>query len=83
MSSIQISTHFDAGSIEILDCSDPTNVQLALKKDNAAEFLQWFHFRLEGTVGQTGTIHITNAGESSYKGGWPDYNVCTLSLIHI
>lgn len=77
MSSIQISTHFDAGSIEILDCSDPNNVQLALKKDNAAEFLQWFHFRLEGTVGQTGTIHITNAGESSYKGGWPDYNVCT------
>ena len=77
MSSIQISTHFDAGSIDILDCSDPRNVQLALKKDNAAEFLQWFHFRLEGTVGQTGTIHITNAGESSYKGGWPDYKVCT------
>ena len=77
MSSIQISTHFDAGSIDILDCSDPRNVQLALKKDHAAEFLQWFHFRLEGTVGQTGTIHITNAGESSYKGGWPDYKVCT------
>ena len=77
MSSIQISTHFDAGSIDILDCSDPRNVQLALKKDNAAEFLQWFHFRLEGTVGQTGTIHITNAGESSYKGGWPEYKVCT------
>lgn len=77
MSKIVISDKFDAGSIDIIDASDPQNIKLAIAKDNASDFLQWFYFRLEGEVGQVCTIHIVNAAESSYSAGWPDYNVCT------
>lgn len=77
MSKIVISDKFDAGSIDVVDISDPQNIQLALAKDNASDFSQWFYFRLEGDVGQVCTINIVNASESSYPAGWPDYNVCT------
>jgi len=75
--SIIISDHFDAGNIEVIDTSDPNNIQLAIPKDNAADFLQWFYFRLEGEIGQTYRINIVNAGDSSYTKGWPNYDVCT------
>ncbi|RBP51308.1 murein tripeptide amidase MpaA [Arenicella xantha] len=77
MSVIQISDQFDSGSIDVIDATDANNIQLAIRKDNAADFLQWFHFRIDGEVGQVCKIHITNTGESSYVGGWPEYDVCT------
>ncbi|MFT4630207.1 MAG: murein tripeptide amidase MpaA [Arenicella sp.] len=77
MSKIVISDKFDAGNIDLIDASDPQNIQLAIAKDNASDFLQWFYFRLEGEVGQVCTINIVNAAKSSYPDGWPDYNVCT------
>lgn len=77
MTKILISDHFDSGNIDIIDASDPSNIKLAIAKDNASDFLQWFHFRLEAPVGETCTVHIINAGKSSYIGGWPNYNVCT------
>ncbi|MFT5135255.1 MAG: murein tripeptide amidase MpaA [Arenicella sp.] len=77
MSKIVISDKFDAGNIDVIDASNPQNIQLAIAKDNASEFLQWFYFRLEGEVGQVCTINIVNAAQSSYPDGWPDYNVCT------
>lgn len=77
MKNIQISDQFDSGSIEIIDASNPSNVQLAIKKDNASDFLQWFHFRVEGEVGQQCKINLVNASKTSYPDGWPGYNVCT------
>lgn len=77
MSKVVISDKFDSGSIKVIDASDPLNIQLEIKQDNASEFLQWFHFRLEGEKGQRCRINIVNAGKSSYPSGWPDYNVCT------
>jgi murein tripeptide amidase MpaA len=77
MSKIVISDKFDAGNIDVIDASDPRNIQLAIAKDNASDFLQWFYFRLEGEVGQVCTVNIVNAAKSSYPSGWPDYNVCT------
>ncbi|WP_113954557.1 M14-type cytosolic carboxypeptidase [Arenicella xantha] len=74
---MQISDQFDSGSIDVIDATDANNIQLAIRKDNAADFLQWFHFRIDGEVGQVCKIHITNTGESSYVGGWPEYDVCT------
>ena len=81
MTNIQISAQFDSGNIEVVDASDPSNIQLKIVKDNASDFLQWFHFRLEGKVGELCTINILNAGETSYNAGWPGYSVCT-SLNH-
>lgn len=77
MSKLLISDAFDSGNIEVVDISDSTNIRLAIPKDNASDFLQWFHFRLDGEVGQLCKINIVNAGESSYPSGWPNYNVCT------
>lgn len=77
MTNITISNHFDSGNIDVIDCSDTSNIQLAIRKDTASDFLQWFHFRVDGEVGQAYTFCIGNAGQSSYPGGWPNYNVCT------
>lgn len=77
MTPIIISDQFDSGNIEVIDATDPRDIKLAIRKDNASDFLQWFHFRLEAAIGETCKISIVNAGKSSYTGGWPNYNVCT------
>ncbi len=43
---MRISSAFDAGAIEVLELDDPQNIRLRLRADNAADFCQWFHFRL-------------------------------------
>ncbi|MBV8048036.1 MAG: hypothetical protein JO171_12825 [Paludibacterium sp.] len=70
---MQISHQFDAGSIEIVSADHFENIQLRIRKDNAAEFAQWFHFRLQGAAYQHCTIKFLNAGESAYPKGWVDY----------
>ena len=77
MNKLIISDCFDGGSIEVVDAGDPLNIQVAIPKDNASDFRQWFYFRLEGEIGQSCHVNIVNAGESSYPTGWPGYNVCT------
>lgn len=77
MQSVTISSHFDSGNIEVIDTSKSQDIKLAIRKDNASDFLQFFHFSLEGSVGQRCKINIINAGDTSYIGGWPGYNVCT------
>ena len=77
MSSITISSNFDGGNIDIIDVSDPLNIQLNIKPDNASDFFQWFYFRLEGQAGQRCRINIVNAGQAAFLGGWEDYRVCT------
>ena len=77
MTKCTLSSSFDSGSIEIVDASNPKDIQLNLKKDNASDFFQWFHFSLNGEVGETYKLRLLNAGESSYNKGWIDYDVCT------
>jgi murein tripeptide amidase MpaA len=72
---IRISSQFDSGAIEVLDCTDPSDIRLNLRADNAADFRQWFHFRLQGARGQACTLSFDNAGESAYPGGWDGYRV--------
>ena len=70
---LKISTQFDGGNIEIVDISDPTNIQLKLPKDNAADFRQWFYFRVQGVAYQNLGINFINVKESAYPEGWEDY----------
>ncbi|WP_432722967.1 M14-type cytosolic carboxypeptidase [Jeongeupia wiesaeckerbachi] len=70
---IRISSHFDSGSIDVVDASDPANVRLALRPDNASPFTQWFHFRVSGAKNTDCVLRIENAGSSAYPDGWPDY----------
>lgn len=73
MSFIKISSAFDGGNIQVIDAQNPENIQLALRPDNKAPFMQWFYFRVQEAGGMDLTIHIVNAHESSYPEAWPDY----------
>ena len=71
--SLKISSHFDAGAIEIVKALGTQDIQLNLRKDTHADFSQWFYFRLQGARGQACTLRILNAGEATYPDGWVDY----------
>ena len=73
---MQIDCDFEAGSIDILEASDPSAISLALRRDNASAFKQWYYFRVRDAAGVPCTFRIVNAGESSYPGGWEDYRAC-------
>lgn len=70
---MKITANFDSGNIEVINATDPNNIQLAIRKDNMSDFYQWFHFRLNSPHAQVHKLHITNAGKSAYPDGWKDY----------
>lgn len=72
-SAIKISSQFDAGNIEVLDLTNPQDIQLSIRKDNQSDFFQWFHFRVQGAANQPLTLRVLNAGQAAYVDGWPDY----------
>jgi murein tripeptide amidase MpaA len=73
---MRISSNFDSGNIECLDCSKPADIRLAIKKDHNSDFYQWFHFRLVGARGEDCALRITNAGGAAYPKGWEGYRAC-------
>ncbi len=48
-------------------------MQLHIRKDNQADFYQWFYFRAAGVRDQDCRYVITNAGGAAYCKGWEDY----------
>jgi len=73
---MRISSNFDSGNIDCLDCSTPSDIRLAINKDRNSDFYQWFHFRLVGARGQDCTLRIMNAGGAAYPKGWEGYRAC-------
>lgn len=71
--SIKISQNFDAGAIEVVSVNDVENIEVKLRKDSNADFMQWFYFRLQGARDQDATIRIINASEATYADGWDGY----------
>lgn len=70
---MRISSNFDSGAIEVVSLDDPQDIRLKLRADNAADFRQWFHFRLHGGEGTALRMVFENAAEAAYPDGWPDY----------
>lgn len=70
---MHISSAFDAGNIEVISASNPQNIELKIRKDYNADFLQWFYFRIQEAQGLNLKVQIINASESSYPEGWVDY----------
>jgi len=70
---IRISQGFDSGSIEVLRCEEADDIRLRLRADNAADFCQWFHFRVHDAGGVPLRMVFENAAEAAYPAGWPDY----------
>lgn len=75
MRQLHISTQFDSGSIEVVRLDDPSDIQLRIRKDSAADFAQWFHFCLHGAAGVPVALTFLNAGECAYPKGWEGYRV--------
>ncbi len=75
MTALHISSAFDAGAIEVLSLADPRDIQLNIRRDNASEFAQWFHFSLQGACGLAVSLRFLNAGQCAYPKGWQDYRV--------
>ena len=76
---IGINSAFDSANIEVLRCTGPGDIELAIRKDAHSDFFQWFHFRLTGAKGQPCTIRITGLAGSAYPGGWPNYRTVVSS----
>lgn len=73
---MHISDSFDAGNIEVVDASDPSNVSLHIRKDAGSEHFQWFYFRVSGVRATPVRLHLRNAGAASYVDGWQGYRAC-------
>jgi murein tripeptide amidase MpaA len=73
---LHISDKFDSGNIIVKDASDPTNIQLDIRKDKDSDFYQWFHYRVTGARDQDLVMHLGNAGGAAYLEGWTDYQAC-------
>ena len=70
---LSITSNFDAGAIEVLACDRAEDIRLRLRRDNHAEFAQWFYFRLTGARRERCKMTFDNAGEAAFPDGWPDY----------
>ncbi len=73
--SITISSTFDAGNIEVINTSNPDDIQLKIRKDTESDFLQWFYFRVQGAKGTACKLNLINAGDAAYPEGWDNYRV--------
>ncbi len=85
---IHISSAFDAGAIEVVSIDwEPAlesagraaRIRLRLPRDNAADFRQWFYFRLQGAGGVRCVMHFENCAQSAYPEGWPGYRAVASS----
>ena len=72
---IRISSRFDSGAIEVIDAERADDIRLRLRADSAADFAQWFHFRVNGVKGVACRYTFENAATSAYPEGWRGYHV--------
>lgn len=69
-----IDSHFDGGNIEIIKIENPNDIQLKIRKDINAEYLQWFYFHFVAKKHCEYTFKIINASESTYPTAWKTLN---------
>lgn len=75
---IRISSTFDSGAIDVASMSardGVEHVELRIRADSHADFMQWFHFRLHGARQHRCAIRLVNACACTYPGGWDGYAV--------
>ncbi len=75
---LTVGSNFDSGAIEIV-ATDSATAEVRIRPDlradgSRAEFLQWFHFRVDGIGSAGARIDITNAGDTTYPEGWRNYH---------
>ncbi|MEL7454639.1 MAG: M14-type cytosolic carboxypeptidase [Pseudomonadota bacterium] len=73
---LSITSAFDSGNIECISAEAPDQIRLRIRKDEASDFYQWFHFRLAGAKDAECIMAIENAAGAAYPAGWPNYKAC-------
>jgi murein tripeptide amidase MpaA len=73
--SIQITSCFDSGAIDVVDARNADDIHLRIRADSASDFAQWFHFRVSGAKDLACRYTFDNAAASAYPEGWRDYHV--------
>lgn len=71
---LKISTAFDGGSILVHKLSDPADIRVGIKPDNASDFKQWFYFRLQGAAHQPCKISFGDVSDTAFP-DFTDYHV--------
>lgn len=75
---MRISSAIDGGNVVVHDANDLQQIRLGIRHDtNAAEFRQWFHFKVDDAEGEEMGFSIVDAGEATYPSAWEGYDVCT------
>jgi murein tripeptide amidase MpaA len=72
---IQISSSFDGGAIEVERAERADDIALRIRRDSHQDFTQWFYFRVSGVRAEPLVVRFLNAGQCTYPGGWPGYQV--------
>ena len=75
MPQISISSQFDSGAVDVISVADARDIQVNIRKDNASDFAQWFHFALHGAAQVPVVVRFMNAGQCAYPDGWDGYQV--------
>ncbi|NOT17560.1 MAG: carboxypeptidase family protein [Sulfuriferula sp.] len=70
---MHITSQFDAGAIDIIAASQPDNIRLNIRADNACEFRQWFYFRVHDVRDTALILKLENASTCTYAQGWEGY----------
>ncbi len=70
---VKVHADFDGGNIKVVRAEDPGDIELAIRRDTASEFLQWFCFRVSGAKGAPLKMTLGNAREATYLEGWDGY----------
>lgn len=51
-----VDSGFDSGNIDVVAVDPGGEIRLRLRRDTLSEHAQWFHFRLSGGRGLTGSV---------------------------
>lgn len=72
---MEITADLDGGNIVVRSIDD-NDVALAIRHDtNAEEFRQWFHFRVDGTLGEH-CRYALDVSDTTYRDAFEGYAVC-------
>jgi murein tripeptide amidase MpaA len=72
---MHVDADFEAGAIEVVSAGDPRAIEVALRPDTRADYMQWFAFRLLGAQGVKSSIRIVNADQATFSAAWDGYRV--------
>ncbi len=74
MEKVKISSDFECGNIEVIDCSDFKNIKLNIQKDHKSDHFQWFYFRAVNVRERQLKINLMNAKDAAYPEAWEGYH---------